>query len=194
MLVSQLGVKAKNFTVKIMTTCYHIKSMEGKFMKPNRRNSLDVRWHRPLERSVTCTCCKEKFLLTLWMTHLQKEKHCHHHQKSEKKKDAYARLLGLSTSLTILSVKLISILIVLFAKLVQESSGPRFTSLTVSPEQKISSEDKVNYGLFGDNHLCSVSDLNHSQCHWQQNKQNKLRNWFLRVGCNNNCRREVWKD
>ena len=111
-----------------------------------------------------------------------------------KKKDAYARLLGLSTSLTILSVKLISILIVLCAKLVQESSAPRFTSLTVSPEQKISSEDKVNYGLFGDNHLCSVSDLNHSQCHWQQNKQNKLRNWFLWVGCNNNCRREVWKD
>ena len=56
------------------------------------------------------------------MTHLQKEKHCHHHQKSEKK-NAYARLLGLSTSLTILSVKLISILIILFAKLVQESSG-----------------------------------------------------------------------
>lgn len=96
------------------------------------------------------------------MTHLQKEKHCHHHQKSEKK-NAYARLLGLSTSLTILSVKLISILIILFAKLVQESSGPRFTSLTVSPEQKISSEEKVNYGLFGDNNLCSVSDLNHSQ-------------------------------
>ena len=60
MLVSQLGVKAKNFTVKIMTIYYHIKSMEGKFMKPNRRNSLDVRWHRPLERSVICTIVVKK--------------------------------------------------------------------------------------------------------------------------------------
>ena len=193
MLVSQLGVKAKNYTVKIMTIYYHIKSMEGNFMKPNRRNSLDVRWHRPLERSVTCTCCKEKFSSPFeWP--IFRRRNIVTIIRNLKKKGAYARLLGLSTSLTILSVKLISILIVLCAKLVQESSGPRFTSLTVSPEQKISSEDKVNYGLFGDNHLCSVSDLNHSQCHWQQNKQNKLRNWFLWVGCNNNCRREVWKD
>ena len=61
MLVSQEGVRAKNYTVKIMTIDYRIKNMEVKFLKPNRRKSLDVRWHRPLERSVTCTCCKEKF-------------------------------------------------------------------------------------------------------------------------------------
>ena len=109
-------------------------------------------------------------------------------------KGCICKIIGAVYKLTILSIKLISILIIQFAKLVQESSGPRFTSLTVSPEQKISSEGKVNYGLFGDNHLCSVSDLNHSQCHWQQNKQNKLRNWFLWVGYNKNCRREVWKD
>ena len=130
MLVSQLGVKAKNYTVKIMTIYYHIKSMEGKFMKPNRRNSLDVRWHRPLERSVTCTCCKEKFFSPIeWP--IFRRRNIVTIIRNLKKKDAYARLLGLSTSLTILSVKLISILIVQFAKLVQESSGPRFTSLTV---------------------------------------------------------------
>ena len=61
MLVGQEGVRAKNYTVKIMTIDYHIKNMEVKFLKPDRRKTLDVRLHGPLESSVICTCCNEKF-------------------------------------------------------------------------------------------------------------------------------------
>ena len=145
MLVSQLGVKAKNFTVKIMTIYYHIKSMEGKFMKPNRRNSLDVRWHSPLERSVTCTCtcCKEKFSSPFeWP--IFRRRNIVTIIRNLKKKKCICKIIGA------------------VYKLNNTVSKTHF-HLDYPVCQTCTGEFWFNYGLFGDNNLCSVSDLNHSQ-------------------------------